>query len=88
MGGVTATRHRNPYLARQLRRELVELQCGEEAKHCLRDFRCNRNEAFVLGRYASCKTIKSAPDAFQSARSGQTRKHHARHTLGVQFTGT
>jgi len=45
---VTAARHGNPNLSRQLGGQLVKLQRRQEAKHGLWHFGCDNGEAFML----------------------------------------
>ena len=84
---MAATWHGNPYLARQLRGQLVKLQRGEQAEYRLRYFNGYRSQAFVLGDRAAGQSVETSPDTLQLAGGRQARKHHPWCTDSVQIAG-
>ena len=84
---MAATWHGNPYLARQLRGQLVKLQRGEQAEYRLRYFNGYRSQAFVLGNRTTGQSVETAPDSLQLAGGRHARKHHPWCADSVKIAG-
>src|SRR5438093_891041 len=79
---------RHPYLTRELRRQLVELQRGQQAEHTARDALRDLRERVAGGVRMIADNVDPAGAAFDQTLLRQPVKPHARDAAGFEFSRT
>jgi hypothetical protein len=84
---MSASRHRKPHLAWQLRGQLMELQCSQQTEHRLRYFGRHEDQALVFRKLGIRQTVKTASDFFQLPCGRESCQRNPRRTQCLQIAG-
>lgn len=87
-GSVAPSKHGNPDLARQLRGQLMKLQCRQQAENSLWHADGHGDQTLMFGKRTLRESVEAATCLFQLAARSEARQVHPRDAHFIQIAGT